>query len=167
VVGDGFIFVDRDFPTPEKKLFKSSHCCLAFWVFKKLIILLRFVFYCNYFIDFKKNLTVKKKQLKLYWREGRKEVAFILVCWVLWVVIFYADISCIFAGLNLAHAWSHSLFQDRLLSDWFEDNLLGGVNKQSLQHNNNNRLLCKQRTEWSFKRWIRISYIKDKEQIVL
>jgi len=28
VVGDGFIFVDRDFPTPEKKLFKSSHC---FW----------------------------------------------------------------------------------------------------------------------------------------
>ena len=25
MVGDGFIFVDRDFPTPEKKLFKSSH----------------------------------------------------------------------------------------------------------------------------------------------
>jgi len=28
VVGDGFIFVERDFPTSEKKLFKSSHC---FW----------------------------------------------------------------------------------------------------------------------------------------
>jgi len=29
VVGDGFIFVVRDFPTSEKKLFKSSHC---FWL---------------------------------------------------------------------------------------------------------------------------------------
>jgi len=28
VVGDGFIFVERDFPASEKKLFKSSHC---FW----------------------------------------------------------------------------------------------------------------------------------------
>ena len=28
VVGDGFIFVERDFPTSEKKLFKFSHC---FW----------------------------------------------------------------------------------------------------------------------------------------
>ena len=28
MVGDGFIFVERDFPTSEKKLFKSSHC---FW----------------------------------------------------------------------------------------------------------------------------------------
>ena len=26
VVGDGFIFVERDFPTSEKKLFKTSHC---------------------------------------------------------------------------------------------------------------------------------------------
>ena len=26
MVGDGFIFVERDFPTSEKKLFKSSHC---------------------------------------------------------------------------------------------------------------------------------------------
>jgi len=28
MVGDGFIFVERDFPTSEKKLFKSSH---YFW----------------------------------------------------------------------------------------------------------------------------------------
>ena len=28
MVGDGFIFVERDFPTSEKKLFKFSHC---FW----------------------------------------------------------------------------------------------------------------------------------------
>jgi len=28
VVGDGFIFVERDFPTSEKKMFKSSYC---FW----------------------------------------------------------------------------------------------------------------------------------------
>jgi len=28
VVRDGFIFVERDFPTSEKKLFKSLHC---FW----------------------------------------------------------------------------------------------------------------------------------------
>jgi len=28
VVGDGFIFVERYFPTSEKKMFKSSHC---FW----------------------------------------------------------------------------------------------------------------------------------------
>ena len=28
MVGDGFIFVERDFPTSEKKLFKSLHC---FW----------------------------------------------------------------------------------------------------------------------------------------
>ena len=28
VVGHGFIFVERDFPTSEKKLLKSSHC---FW----------------------------------------------------------------------------------------------------------------------------------------
>ena len=28
MVGDGFIFVERDFPTSEKKLFISSHC---FW----------------------------------------------------------------------------------------------------------------------------------------
>ena len=26
MVGDGFIFVERDFPTFEEKLFKSSHC---------------------------------------------------------------------------------------------------------------------------------------------
>ena len=51
MVGDGFIFVDRDFPTPEKKLFKSSHCFWHSESSKKLIILLRFVFYCNYFID--------------------------------------------------------------------------------------------------------------------
>ena len=28
MVGDGFIFVERDFPTSEKTFFKSSHC---FW----------------------------------------------------------------------------------------------------------------------------------------
>ena len=28
MVGDGFIFVERDFPTSEKKLFRSLHC---FW----------------------------------------------------------------------------------------------------------------------------------------
>ena len=28
MVGDSFIFEERDFPTSEKKLFKSSHC---FW----------------------------------------------------------------------------------------------------------------------------------------
>jgi len=26
MVGDGFIFVEKDFPTSEKNLFKSSHC---------------------------------------------------------------------------------------------------------------------------------------------
>ena len=26
MVGDGFIVVERDFPTSEKKLFESSHC---------------------------------------------------------------------------------------------------------------------------------------------
>ena len=28
MVGDGFIFVERDFPSSEKKMFESSHC---FW----------------------------------------------------------------------------------------------------------------------------------------
>jgi len=37
VVGDGFIFVERDFPTSEKKLFKSSHCFWHSESFKKCI----------------------------------------------------------------------------------------------------------------------------------
>ena len=50
VVGHGFIFVERDFPTSEKKLFKSSYC---FWHAEssKSLFLLGFVFYCYYFID--------------------------------------------------------------------------------------------------------------------
>ena len=30
MVGDGFIFVEKDFPISEIKLFKSSHCFLHF-----------------------------------------------------------------------------------------------------------------------------------------
>jgi len=51
VVGDGFIFVEKDFPTSEKKIVQIFTLFLAFWVFKKVIILFRFVFYCYYFID--------------------------------------------------------------------------------------------------------------------
>jgi len=48
--------------------------------------------------------------------------------WVLWVIIFSTDISDILGGLNLAHAWSHTLFEAWLVSAWFELDLLGDVN---------------------------------------
>ena len=50
MVGDGFIFVERDFPTSEKKLFKSSHC---FWHSEssKSLFFVGICFYCYYFID--------------------------------------------------------------------------------------------------------------------
>ena len=44
--------------------------------------------------------------------------------WVLWVLIFSTDISGILGGLNLAHAWSHRLFEAWLVSVWFEVDLL-------------------------------------------
>ena len=44
MVGDDFIFVERDFPTSEKKIVQILTLFLAFRVFKKLIMLLRFVF---------------------------------------------------------------------------------------------------------------------------
>jgi len=48
---DGFIFVERDFPTSEKKLFKSSHCFWHSESSESLFFLLGFVFYYYYFID--------------------------------------------------------------------------------------------------------------------
>jgi len=48
LVGDGFIFVERDFPTSEKKLFKSSHC---FWHYESSKSL---------FYDLQKRMTSKK-----------------------------------------------------------------------------------------------------------
>ena len=41
--------------------------------------------------------------------------------------VFSTNISGILVGLNLAHAWSHRLFEAWLVSDWFEVNLLGDV----------------------------------------
>ena len=40
---------------------------------------------------------------------------------------FFADISDILGGLNLARAWSHTLFEAWLVSAWFESDLLGDV----------------------------------------
>ena len=50
MVGDVFIFVERDFPTSEKN-YLNLRIVFGMLIFKKLTILLRFVFYCNYFID--------------------------------------------------------------------------------------------------------------------
>jgi len=41
--------------------------------------------------------------------------------------IFSTDIPGILGGLNLAHAWSHRLFEAWLVRGWFEVNLLGDV----------------------------------------
>jgi len=40
---------------------------------------------------------------------------------------FSADISGIFSGFNLAHAWSHRLFEAWLVSGWFKVDFLGDV----------------------------------------
>jgi len=40
---------------------------------------------------------------------------------------FCADIAYISAGLNLAHAWRHRLFEAWLVTGWFEVDLLSDV----------------------------------------
>ena len=50
VLGDGFIFVERDFPTSEKNC-SNLHIVFGILSLQKAYFLLGFVFYCYYFID--------------------------------------------------------------------------------------------------------------------
>ena len=50
MVGDGFIFVERDFPTSEKNC-SNLHIVFGILSLQKAYFLLGFVFDCYYFID--------------------------------------------------------------------------------------------------------------------
>jgi len=50
VVGDGFIFVERDFPLLRKNC-SNLHIIFGILCLQKTCSLLGFVFYCYYFID--------------------------------------------------------------------------------------------------------------------
>jgi len=50
-----------------------------------------------------------------------------IVCLSIMSTHFSTDISGIFSGLNLAHAWRYRLFEAWLASGWFKVDLLGDV----------------------------------------
>jgi len=69
-----------------------------------------------------------------------------MACFKYYEYYFSTDISGIFSGLNLAHAWSYRLFEAWLVSVWFKVDLLGDVKVflQPLSQCNLNRFFLAQ-----------------------